>query len=143
MQEIQHPAGSVMADLLAAASLMVTVVTILYSLWYPEIANEIGRRVDDKAANRSPAFRAARAMLVWKTIPLFLVSATLFAINIPDTLAIIGGISFHARYSAVKTAFVVVTIVILYLALHTFVAVSSLWGKVMELNPKRGDYNNP
>lgn len=135
-----------MSDLLAAASLLLTVVTILYSLWYPEITAAIGRKADIHAANRTSAYKESRAVLIWKTIPLSVVATLLCAINIPDAFDIICyslaqlHTEAHARYDAVKTIFVVVTILLLFLAIHTIVAAIKLGLNVRKLNPARGDY---
>jgi len=67
-----------MADLLSAASLLLTVLTILYSLWYGEISNASSSDVERYAANRNIAYRDARTVFLFKALPLCLASAALF-----------------------------------------------------------------
>src|SRR6516164_835382 len=103
-----------MGDLLAAGSLLLTVVTILYSIWYPEISAATATKVDDLPANNKAAYLECRNVLWWKTIPLCVIATALCLINLPDALKIlfyaISQISSvrHAHYSAVNTTFVIV-----------------------------------
>jgi hypothetical protein len=132
-----------MADLLAAASLLLTVITILYSLWYPEISDALKLPIDEHPLNNEESHRKCRALLVWKIIPLSIVATALVFINLPDAWQIASGAAVHfhtvppVSYSAVRTAFVVVEFVLAFLAGHTLVATILLREHVKKLNPKR------
>jgi hypothetical protein len=132
-----------MADLLAAASLLLTVITILYSLWYPEISGALKLPIDEHPRNNEEAYRKCRALLIWKTIPLSIVALVLFLINGRDALCIVGhalaqlGATAVAPYSAVRTAFVVVVLVLAFLGGHTITAAIMLGNHVHKLNPRK------
>jgi len=131
-----------MADLLSAASLLLTVLTILYSLWYPEISAASRSNVDRYSANRKIAHREARTIFVAKALPLCLATLALFLATVPPVLAIVH--RPFARdvdsYDAVATIFVAVAAVFLFLSGHTLNAAWQLGKQVWKLNPKRGDY---
>ena len=135
-----------MADLLAAASLLLTVTTILYSLWYTEINEASKRDVKKLGANRNKDYSECHRVLAWKTTPLCIVAVGLLAINLPDATEIIRHAfeqlhAVHAaRYDAVRTTFVAVYLVLAFLTGHTVKAFVTLAVHVFELNPKRGDY---
>jgi hypothetical protein len=135
-----------MSDLLSASTLLLTVMTILYSLWYTEITNACALRVDDKAENRREAYIEARRVLWSKAIPLTIAALVLFAVNLPDGYAIAQHAAnalwtkTNAPYNAVRTTFVAVLTVLGFLAGHTFCSANALCGHVRKLNPKRGNY---
>ena len=132
-----------MADLLAAASLLLTVITILYSIWYPEISEALKLPIDEHPLNNKEAHGKCRALLISKVIPLAVVATALFLINFPDTWHIVsdGLAQLHsparAGYNAVRTAFVVVEVVLAFLAVHTIWAAKMLRQHVIKLNPAR------
>jgi hypothetical protein len=139
-----------MADLLAAGSLLLTVVTILYSLWYPEIVTASNKNIDRLSANRTDDYKECRKILHWKSLPLGLASVILFLVNLPVAIDIIlsgvqwlkdGHSILYQTEEAVKATFIAVITVLLFLACHTIVAAAVLWHHVWRLDPKRGDYN--
>lgn len=99
-----------------------------------------------RGANRSGAYVECRRVLWWKTIPLSVISTVLCAIDIPDSFRIVKhalaqlSSSSAAEYSAIDTTFVVVMVLLAFLAGHTIVATVILGQKVYRLNPARGDY---
>lgn len=135
-----------MSDLLSATSLLLTVITILYSLWYTEIMNACGLAVDDKRANRKQSYADARGVLWSKAIPLAIAALALFFINLPDGYAIarhaldVLQAKANVSYSAVRTTFVTVLAVLAFLAVHTLYSACALGTHVRKLNPKSGDY---
>lgn len=138
-----------MPDLLAAGSLLLTVITILYSLWYPEIVEASKREIDVLAANRKDDYEACRGIFRWKMLPLCFASVGLFAINVPIAVGIVGSavrwlsaghfVSYEAE-DAVKATFVTVVGVLLFLACHTIAAAWRLAYHVWRLDPGREDY---
>ena len=131
-----------MADLLSAASLLLTVLTILYSLWYGEISNASSSDVERYAANRNIAYRDARTVFLFKALPLCLASAALFIAILPSAVAITQRpvASSLSSYDAVSTIFVAVLFVLLFLTAHTIYNAAKLGKHVRKLNPRRGDY---
>jgi hypothetical protein len=131
-----------MADLLAAASLLLTVLTILYSLWYVEVQKASHCPIDRSAANREKHYADCRAVFLWKTLPLCVATVILFVANVPPVLNITarGVAKTVAGYDPVATVFVAVTTVLLFLAGHTIYAAIVLGRRVWRLSPSRGDY---
>ncbi len=125
-----------MSDLLAAASLLLTVITILYSLWYPEVSDGINCLVADQPLNNKDNYEKYRKLLLWKTIPLSAFASLIFLINAWDAFSIVRYAieQYHAAspppYSAVRTAFVLVVIILAFLAIHTITATIRLGRKV-------------
>ena len=134
-----------MADLLSAASLLLTVVTILYSLWYTEISGTSSSQIEKFAANRRAAHRDARAVFLFKALPLSLATTALFGASLPAAIAIIQRpiASTLSTYDAVSTIFVAVACVLLFLSGHTLYSAAKLGKHVYKLNPRRGDYGGP
>jgi hypothetical protein len=130
-----------MADLLAAASLLLTVVTILYSIWYPEVSEALKLPIDPHPLNNKDAHAKCRALFRWKVFPLAIVATALCFVNFPNALQIVtdGVAQLHrpvrAGYSAVRTAFVVVEMVLAFLAVHTIWTAKLLRQHVIKLNP--------
>lgn len=103
-----------MADLLSSASLLLALVGLLYSLWYPEMKSaaqtEVPQQEEDREAPRDYVSR----VLFRRALPLSLAATGLAIIFVPDTFGIVYGavstayqLGFSAlrAYSAVKAAF--------------------------------------
>jgi len=104
-----------MADLLSAATLLLTVLTILYGLWYDEITKALDTRIESDPRDRSRSYHMLRSVLYNRAIPLTLAAWFLTVTFAPDTISIIlstienigtRGISALTNYSAVATALV-------------------------------------
>src|SRR5258708_28226825 len=104
--------ASKMADLLSAASLLLTILGVVFGAWYAEIIAAIGMPIPPHAANRGPVRDAVRAAVA-KALPLALASVILTAIFLPDAVMIVG-LGIHAlrtlgcgalhQYDAVEAA---------------------------------------
>jgi hypothetical protein len=138
-----------MADLLAAGSLLLTVITILYSLWYQEIVEASKREIDALAENRKDDYEECRRIFRWKMLPLCCASAALFLINLPIALQIVlsavqslseGHSVSCGTEDAVKATFAVVVGVLLFLLCHTLGSALGLAFHVWKLDPRRGNY---
>ena len=135
-----------MSDLLSAASLLLAVITILYSLWYSEIGQASSLHVENEPGDRLDNYEKARAVLWSKAIPLAIASLILLLINLPEAYSIVGHAinalltKAGAPYSAVRTTFVVVLIVLTFLVVHIFASTRILWKHVAKLDPKRDKY---
>jgi len=133
-----------MGDLLAALSLLLTVVTILYSMWYQEISEASRRPIDQHTANRVKDHKECRAVFLWKALPLCTVAVALLAINFwPAWKIVVHAIAqLHAvrpgNYDPTNTTFVMVILVLLFLTLHTISAARVLGKHVWKLNPSHG-----
>lgn len=101
---------------------------------------------DRQSANRKDDYRECRGILLWKSAPLCVFATVLFLINLPNAYGITCDaaaqihVKPHAQYNAVETTFVVVCIVLAFLAAHTIKTFFILLVHVYKLNPKRGQY---
>ncbi len=113
-----------MTDLLSASTLLVTVLTILYALWYSEIQKATEREIKNRD-DRNVDYKECRAIFLWKALPLFLGSAALVGINFQDSFGIVSyaftqiSATPRASYDAVKCTFVVVYCIMVFLTGHT------------------------
>jgi hypothetical protein len=108
-----------MSDLLSAASLLLTVLGVVYGTWYSEIVSAIGAPIPDNPPNRGPVRQTVRAALYGKALPLALAAIVLTILFLPDALTIaLGGlnalktagcVAFH-KYNAVEAAFCLVVV---------------------------------
>jgi hypothetical protein len=110
---------SKMSDLLSAASLLLTVLGIVYGTWYTEIVNAIAMVIPGPVDDRVPVRRTVRAALYGKALPLALAASTLMALFLPDAVTIArGGLSLLnalgcgaiREYNAVEAAFCLVVV---------------------------------
>ena len=118
-----------MSDLLSAASLLLAVVGVLYSLWYSAIADALATKVPEHAANRVKPRHEGGAVLCSKAAPLafastavglvFLPPAFLLAANPAETFERMG-CSYISNYDPISTAFCLVVMFSLVLAGHSF-----------------------
>ena len=129
-----------MGDLLSAATLLLTVLTVLYSLWLPEITAASNVGVDPFPANRTETHRASRKVFLSKALPLCLAALALIATMTPPAITIVYRPIAHTleSYDAVATIFVVVLAVLFFLSLHTFAVTGKLGKHVWKLNPRHG-----
>jgi hypothetical protein len=143
--EMSDPAvateASKMADLLSAASLLLTVLGVVFGAWYAEIIAAIGMPIPSHAPNRGPVRDAVHAALA-KALPLALASVILTAIFLPDAVKIVGlGIhafrtlgcgAFH-EYDAVEAAFSFVVVFTGCLAAFLIYLVWCLRGRLKKI----------
>jgi hypothetical protein len=77
-----------MSDLLSSASLLITIVTVLYAQWYPEIRRGIKDikattvREDDKVSE-------VCGIIVWRALPLMAASLSLAMLFLKDAFVIV------------------------------------------------------
>ncbi len=110
-----------MGDVLSAASLLLTIVTVLYALWYPELLKAISVKIPDHFEDRAAPLFEVKKVLFSRAVPLFLSSFIVSLIFVPDALNIIKEI-LHAEkviYSSVKTAICVVVLFSICITLHS------------------------
>jgi hypothetical protein len=117
----------VTSDLLAAASLLVTLVSALYAVWYPELSKAINAPVARHRADRDPIIADTRSTLVGRAVPLWVASTCLGIVLLPpflDTIAealnALGhGLGSLPSYDAVRACFALVYLLAAFLALTT------------------------
>lgn len=110
-----------MGDLLSAASLLVTIITVIYGLWYPEIqgAKEKLLPNEKQEVARRRMQKEIQSIINTRALPLAITSCAIVTIFTPDAIRIIWetfnefwyvGIKAIQGYNAVDSAFVMVVI---------------------------------
>jgi len=134
---------SKMADLLSAATLLLTVVGVVYGTWYAEIISAIDVGVPAHAADRGPVRRRVRSALYAKALPLAIAAVILTLLFLPDALVIISskihwirtvGLKALSSYNAVKAAFCFVVLLTGFLAGYLLFLVHRLRAKLQEID---------
>ena len=132
-----------MGDLLSSASLLLTIITVLYGLWNPSIKEAMDITVPDyKAQAVKPLSDVSSA--IWKrALPLALASITVALVFAKDAIELIrdsyrsysmlGIISTLKKYDAVGTAFVLVVMLSFAIAVQLSLDCKKLFDKRKKL----------
>lgn len=115
-----------MGDILSAASLLLTIVTVLYALWYQELMSALQIEVPIHKEDRSAPLLRINSMIYSRAIPLFVSSVLVSVVFIPDVVGILRE-AFRAweqanryiqYYDSVKTAVCIVVVFSIALSVH-------------------------
>lgn len=133
-----------MADVLSAASLLLTVLGVVYGTWYSEIIKALETAIPEHAANRVPVRQMVRTSLYAKAFPLALAATVLTLVFLPDAVTIVragvnafetaGWDAFH-EYNAVEAAFCLVVLLTGALAAYLIFLICRLKSKLREIGP--------
>ena len=116
-----------MSDILSASSLLLTVIGILYGLWYPVISDVLKGEVKAHALDNRATLECANEVFRYKVLPLLIFSSLLVVIDLPDSIHIVHRAiqlcsqhcsSIWKHYNAVYGSFLLVEIVLMFLSLH-------------------------
>ena len=133
-----------MGDLLSSASVLLTLIALLYSLWYPEMVQAIDTVVPPDKRDREPDHKRVKGVYSTKARPLAVAALILTVVFAPDTVRILcasakhaseGGLRSILDYNAVSSSLVLVTVGSGFFAWHLFSLASDLRDKVKALNP--------
>jgi hypothetical protein len=133
-----------MADLLSAASLLLTALTIIYGLWYPKMMEMLDIVPPTHKADRIKPHREVCRSIRTRAIPLLVISGLLTLIFIPDALRLaflsvqnvkIKGLASAYDYNAIATSFVMVTCLLGFLTVHLLVITTQLLRLSARLGP--------
>jgi hypothetical protein len=122
-----------MGDLLSAASLLMTVIAILYSLWHNDL--EAGLKIyPGRPADNRPSERKIFALITTKAFPLAAMAWATSLVFMPQAISLsISSIRHWAdlhgdgyRYNAVSTAFCLVVVFSLILTGYTSAMLAGL-----------------
>jgi hypothetical protein len=132
-----------MNDRLSSATLLITVVTVLYGLWYPDIKRFLNLEIPAYKEQRVRPLREIKGVIRFRAFPLALAALSVTIVFGPDAISLcrrswnsyttIGVLDTLRTYNAVGTAFVLVVILSLALAVHFIVDLVKLWFKKREL----------
>jgi hypothetical protein len=133
-----------MGDLLSSASVLLTLIALLYSLWYQEIVQAIDTEVPVNKQDRKPAHKRVKGVYSTKARPLTVAAFILTVVFAPDTVRILctsvkhaseGGLRSILDYNAVSSSLVLVTVGSGFFTWHLFSLASDLSNKVKDLDP--------
>lgn len=116
-----------MSDLLSAASLLMAVIAILYSLWYTELTELLSISPKTHKEDNVADCYSVKSALIKKSTPLSVLALLIALIFLPDAIKISCeaistfqnyGLEAASRYNAVKMAYCLVSVVSIALALY-------------------------
>jgi hypothetical protein len=133
-------------DVLAAASLLLAIVAVLYSLWYSEIAATLDLEVPRHLEDAGPARRRTAEVLKTRALPLALSTLVLMLVFLPEAIHIVlhwsrgayrrGVLHAIRQYDPVSLALVLVVIAIGALAAYTLWLARRLVRQKRRLTPR-------
>jgi hypothetical protein len=133
-----------MGDLLSSASLLLTLIALLYSLWYPEINQALDVKVKSHAADRVKDHEQVRRVYLSKAIPLTVVAAALTIVFSPEFFKIVfqSFINLTQKrrlsvldYDASSASFLLVIFGSALFSVHLFSLCRKLRAHITRLNP--------
>lgn len=116
-----------MGDKLSAASLLLTIAGVIYSIWYPQLDAALKTKVPLHAPDRALPRGELTVCLKTRAIPLFLASLALFFVFLPDGISLAlksakhysqTGLQTLAQYDSVSTAFCLVVLLSATMSFH-------------------------
>jgi len=135
-----------MGDLLASASLLLTLIALLYSLWYPEITKALEIEVKKHAADRLKDHQGAHSVYVSRALPLSLAGVALTVAFTPNLIGIAvasgknvltAGWKSLLDYDVASTSLVLVIVGSGLFSLHLISITNKLRMHVKDLSPDR------
>jgi len=117
-----------MGDILSAASLLLAIVTVLYALWYKELASALQTEIPEHREEYPKPLATLKKVFFSRAIPLFLSSVTVSFVFLPDAITIVmqaievwstGDIRKDFVYSSVKTAICIVVMFSIGITAHS------------------------
>jgi hypothetical protein len=109
----------VSGDLLSASSLLVALITFLYSTWYQETSSALELPIKRFRLDRGPHLTLLRRVLITRALPICLAASALVLVLAPPAIKV----AWHAvadgwgrPYDAVKACFLLVWILSVFLA---------------------------
>jgi hypothetical protein len=128
-------------DLLSAASLLATIISLLYAIWYSEIKEAQKTKVAFQKTDRAPDIGRVRATLRYRAFPLLGSDALLALILLPSTVDIIWDTweacfesSGRRSYDPVEACFIAVFLFVVILAVVIVREVCDLRSLLRKLN---------
>lgn len=116
-----------MSDLLAAASLLMAVAAILFSLSYSEITKALKIEPKERSVDNKAARKSVNAVLHIKAIPVAIMALGVALIFLPDVITLVtesyngyaqNGFAAFQKYDAVRTAYCFVNVLSWVLTRH-------------------------
>jgi len=132
-----------MGDLLSSASLLLTIITVLYALWNPSIKTAMNIKIPDFKSQAAQPISEVSAAIRTRAVPLAFAASTVALVFAKNAIELICdsfrsysslGIARTLRsYDAVGTAFVLVVILSFAIAVQLILDCKALFDKRKEL----------
>jgi hypothetical protein len=131
-----------MGDLLSAASLLLTLIALLYGMWYSEIVAATNLTVQPQPSDRLLDYQRANGVFWTKAIPLTAAALLLSAVFLPTAVQLISRAIKHSRevglsairdYDPVAMSLILVTAGAILFSIHLFSLSRQLRVHVLEL----------
>lgn len=131
-----------MADILSATSLLLTIITVLYGLWYGEINEAINIKVSKHKEDNKCALDQVESILKFKANPLFIACLILVGTMIAEVVPIVrDGIRIIIKYrlqcfqyyDSVRMIYCIVCLFTFAILLYVSIAVYKLWNNKKKL----------
>lgn len=124
-----------MNDILAAISTVITVIAILYSLWYQDIDKAISAQLPEHEADQEEPKKQLKSVLYNKSIPLFVVSLVFFFLYSPTSIKIMGESieafsSKNCTFDPIKASIIFINLLGLLFTIITFLKAVALIRKI-------------
>ena len=125
-------------DVLSSEALLLTVVSLFLTVWYPEIQNGLGLSVKPYKRDRADDRMTVRVLLWRRAVPLALVAVAASGAFIPNSTQLVARFKSHGHwhwptYNVVSVSQVAVNVLMLALALYALALASLLGMKLVEL----------
>jgi len=134
--------GTTMGDILSATSLLLTMITVLYGVWYSEINNTINLKEPLHSEDGKLIYKMVVSVLNHKAIPLFIASLSLTLIMLAQvvciieeacTIVLINKWTSFKYYDVVKMIYCTVFVFSFSLSVYTYNSVRQLHKKKIKL----------
>jgi hypothetical protein len=126
------------SDILSASSTLITVIAVLYSLWYSDIDKYSHIELPKFEADRDPLRKAIRGVKYSKVMPLLVINTFYFLIFLPE--------SFFSFLQCLKNidsdfswSFDPIILSIIFMNIMSFIFVLILFNKLTVMNKKIGE----
>jgi len=133
-----------MSDLLASASLLLAIVTVMYGLWYPEIIAALNENIPAHDGAKFGPYKEILNIIKYRAIPLAGASCLVALVFLPEAFKI----TWHSllsymhdflgtllSYNAITTSFVLVDVIAILLAVHLTLLTFRLFDHKNKLAP--------
>lgn len=126
-----------MSDTISALSSILTIVAILFGLWYPDIKHAIELKLSKHPEDNELPIKNIRSILSYKAIPLLVINFSAFIIFLPNGISILFDSvklvlsDIPCTYDSAKMAFIVMLLLLAGLSTILVLDIKELKKKIL------------
>lgn len=126
-----------MSDTISALSSILTIVAILFGLWYPDIKHAIELKLSKHPEDNKLPIKNIRNIMSYKAVPLLVINFIAFIIFLPDGLSILFDSAklvlsdIPCAYDSTKMAFIAMLLLLAGLSTILFLDIKELKKKTL------------